>query len=134
MQSKTPTKKQLNVFVFGLTFILCLFSWKAVKTGHTKIPALLISFAIVLLITYFKKKDFVVIFYHIWMRCVSVIGMVVTGILMIVIFYLIFTPVGIFLRIIRKDMLHLRYDKKLRTYWIDRPQWPFEKSNYERQF
>ncbi len=134
MQSKTPTKKQLNVFVYGLTFIICLFSWKAIKTGNNKVLIILLPLIFVLLITYFTKRDFVVKFYHLWMKCVSVIGMVVTGILMIAIFYLIFTPIGILLRIIRKDVLHLKYDKKLKTYWIDRPQRPFEKSNYERQF
>ncbi|MFH1621875.1 MAG: hypothetical protein ABIA97_01995 [Candidatus Omnitrophota bacterium] len=134
MQNKPPTKKHLNVFVYGLTLILCLFSWKAYRANNGKISALLLSLVLLLLITYFIKKDFVIKFYHVWMRCVSVIGMIITGILMILIFYLIFTPVGIFLRIIRKDVLHLKQDKKLKTYWIDKPQITFEKTNYEKQF
>ena len=68
------------------------------------------------------------------MRCVSYVGMVITGILMVAIFYLVFTPVGIFLRLIGKDILNLNKDDKLKTYWIDRPQRKFNKSDYEKQF
>ncbi|MBL7197968.1 MAG: hypothetical protein ISS47_07700 [Candidatus Omnitrophica bacterium] len=134
MQNKPPTKKQLNVFVFGLTLILFLFSWKSYRANNSKVSFILIGLVFVLLIIYLTKKDFVLKFYQVWMRCVSVIGMVITGILMIIIFYLLFTPVGLFLRLIRKDILNLKSDTRLKTYWIDKPKRAFEKVNYERQF
>lgn len=134
MQNKAPTKIQLNVFAFGLSLILLLFSWRAKKADNGNASLLLLLAATMLVIAYFTKKDFVVKFYHVWMRCVSVIGMMVTGILMILIFYLIFTPVGLFLRLIGKDILNLKADKKLKTYWIDKEKQQFNKSNYEKQF
>lgn len=134
MQNKPPTEKQLNVFVFGLILILFLFSWKAKKADNDNAALFLLLAAAMLVIAYFTKKDFVVKFYYVWMKCVSVIGVAVTGILMILIFYLIFTPVGLFLRLIKKDVLNLNSDKDLETYWIDKPTRAFEKSNYEKQF
>ena len=134
MQNKTPTKTQLNVFAFGLSLILLLFSWRAKKAANDNASLLLLLAATILVIAYFTKRDFVVKFYHVWMRCVSVIGMIVTGILMIIIFYLIFTPVGLFLRLIRKDILNLKADRKLKTYWIDKEKRQYDKSNYEKQF
>ena len=134
MQIKPPTKKQLNVFVFGLCLILLLFAWRLSKTGDNKVSFTLIGLACTLVTFYLIKKDFVVQFYKIWMRCVSPIGMVITGILIIAVFYLIFAPVGIFLRLIRKDILNLKKDTKLKTYWIDKPHKEFNSSDYEKQF
>jgi len=134
MQNKPPIEKQLNVFVFGLTLILFLFSWRAKKADHNEASLLLLLAATLLLIAYSTKKDFVVKFYQIWMKCASVIGIVVTGILMIAIFYLVFTPVGLLLRLIRKDPLNLQMNTKQKSYWIDKPEKSFNKSDYERQF
>ena len=134
MQIKSPTKKQLNVFVLGLCLILLLFAWRSFREGNSKISFILIGLASALVIIYLIKRNFVIQFYKIWMRCVSYVGMVITGILMVAIFYLVFTPVGIFLRLIGKDILNLNKDDKLKTYWIDRPQRKFNKSDYEKQF
>ena len=134
MQIKNPTKKQLNVFVAGLTLILLLFSNKANKTENLFFSANLITAAIILLFIYLFNKEVMVKFYKVWMKVVSVIGMFITALLTIFIFYIIFTPVGILLRILGKDILNLKADPKLKTYWIDRPSKEFNKSDYERQF
>jgi hypothetical protein len=134
MKIKPPTAKQLNVFVFGLSLILLFFAWKAYRIQNIKIALLLITVGIILLIVYFTNKKLVVKFYLVWMKIASFIGMVVTGILMFAIFYFVFTPVGLFLRLIKKDVLHLNKNPKLKSYWIDRPHREFNKSDYEKQF
>jgi hypothetical protein len=68
------------------------------------------------------------------MKCASAIGAVVTIVLMLVIFYFVFTPVGILLRLLRKDVLNLNRNPNLNTYWIDKPKKNFNKEDYERQF
>jgi hypothetical protein len=120
--------------VFGLAVILILFSHKAYRSNHVVAWILLLAAAAVLLITYSTKRDFVIKFYHLWMEGASAIGIVVTGILMALIFYLVFSPVGLFLRLIGKDILNLNKDERLSTYWVDKAERPFEKSNYEKQF
>ena len=134
MQKDSLTKKQLNVFVIGVDIILLFFAWKFYRSNNAKISFFLIIFAVGLLITYLINKKIVIQFYKVWMRCAQAIGLVVTGILMIAIFYLVFAPVGLFLRLIRKDILNLKKDEKLKTYWIDKPQREFSKSDYEKQF
>lgn len=134
MQKDSPTKKQLNVFVIGIDIILLFFAWKFYKTNNIRISIILIIVAFGILITYLINKKIVIQFYKVWMQCASAIGLVVTGILMVFIFYLVFTPVGLFLRLIRKDVLSLKKDERLKTYWINKPQREFNKSDYERQF
>ena len=37
-----------------------------------------------------------------------------------VIFFLVVTPIGLVMRIMGKDILNKKYDKKKNTYWINR--------------
>ncbi|MDD5355002.1 MAG: hypothetical protein PHY56_00465 [Candidatus Omnitrophica bacterium] len=134
MQTHPPTKKQLNVFVLGVVLLLLFFSWKIYKTTGHKISILFIGIALLLVIIYLIKKSFVIQFYNIWMKCASLIGIAVTTILMLCIFYLVFAPVGILLRMLKKDVLSLKKDARLKTYWIDKPQVKFNKEDYGRQF
>ena len=48
-------------------------------------------------------------------------------------FYIIFTPIGIILRVFRKDLLDQKIDKKANSYWIKREKGIFSKKGfYER--
>lgn len=134
IQIKQPTKLHLTVFVAGITMLLFLFSQKTFKAGKGNLSLLLICLAITLLILYLTKKDFVIQFYMAWMRVVSCIGLVVTSIIMVALFYLVFSPIAIVLRILKKDLLHLKRDPRRKTYWIDRPHKKQEKTSYERIF
>ena len=49
-------------------------------------------------------------------------------------FYLVFTPVGIILRIARKDFLDRELEPQARSYWIKRKKAEFDKENYKKQF
>ncbi|HEV7672063.1 MAG TPA: hypothetical protein VGS22_26380 [Thermoanaerobaculia bacterium] len=63
-----------------------------------------------------------------------VIGLVVTWILMPVIFFLFFLPVGLFLRARGKTGITRGAEAKLPTYWISTENHPSGPETYERQF
>ncbi len=60
------------------------------------------------------------------------IGQAVNIVTLLFAFYFIFTPVGILCRLLRKDLLSQRIDKKASSYWIKRKQDIFSKAYYER--
>ena len=60
------------------------------------------------------------------------IGQIVNVISLLTAFYLIFTPIGILLRIFRKRLLHQKIDKSASSYWIKRKDNVFLKAYYER--
>jgi len=39
---------------------------------------------------------------------------------MFLIFFLVVTPIGLFMRLIGKDLVNLKYNKKIKSYWISR--------------
>ena len=47
-------------------------------------------------------------------------------------FYFIFTPIGILLRFFRKDLLHRKIDRNIKSYWLKRKNTIFSKVFYER--
>jgi hypothetical protein len=36
------------------------------------------------------------------------------------IFFLVLTPIGLFIKILGRDLLNKKYDKKTKSYWIKR--------------
>jgi hypothetical protein len=50
------------------------------------------------------------------------IGMIVGEALLIVIYFMVFTPVALFFRLIGRDVLARRFDGAASTYWITRSQ------------
>ena len=58
-----------------------------------------------------------------WFKFGMILGAIISPIVMGVVFFLVITPIGIIMRIMGKDLLKKRYDKKKATYWIlrDKP-------------
>ena len=65
-----------------------------------------------------------------WMSFGLILGLIVSPIVMGVIFFLIFTPIGILMRVLRKDLLNLKFSN-LETYWIEKKD---QKSEMKNQF
>ena len=56
----------------------------------------------------------------IWFKFGMALGAIVAPIVMALIFFLVVTPIGIFMRLIGKDLLNKKYDKNISSYWIKR--------------
>lgn len=72
--------------------------------------------------------------YKTWMRIAHVIGLINSKILFTLVFYVIFTPVGLFMKLMGKDLLDARIDKTKNSYWIKRDRIPVKLEQYEKQF
>ena len=64
-----------------------------------------------------------------WMRLGELLNRVVSPVVMAVIFFAVFTPVGLVMRAFGRDALSLRYEPKADSYWKRRePPGPAEDS------
>lgn len=57
-----------------------------------------------------------------WMRFGLILNKVISPIILAVLFFAVFMPVGLILKLFRKDILNLRLNKSLKSYWIDSTQ------------
>ena len=55
-----------------------------------------------------------------WFKFGMILGSIVAPVVMGVVFFLVVTPIGLIMKIMGKDLLNKKYDKKKRTYWIKR--------------
>tara|TARA_A100001011_G_scaffold389389_1_gene470798 strand:+ start:216 stop:608 length:393 start_codon:yes stop_codon:yes gene_type:complete len=53
-----------------------------------------------------------------WINFGLFLGRIFSPIIMGFIYFLIVTPIGIIMRLLNKDLLKLRYNKKSNTYWL----------------
>ncbi len=72
--------------------------------------------------------------YIIWMKFAIVLGWINTRIILCILFYLFFTPIGIGIKIFRIDLLDRGLQKDKDSYWKPKEKTHFNPLNYERQF
>ena len=66
----------------------------------------------------------------IWFKFGLLLGKIISPIVMGIIFFLVVTPIALFMRLIKKDLLNLKFNKK-NTYWIEKSG---PKSKMKNQF
>lgn len=69
-----------------------------------------------------------------WMKLAHGLAYVNTRILITLIFYLVMTPIGLLMRVIKGDILGEKLDKKAATYWNPMQRSGSIKEHFERQF
>ena len=67
-----------------------------------------------------------------WMRAVFPIGWTVSHLVLIVVYYLLVTPIGLVMRLVGRDPMQRRFDRQAATYWVERSA--ADSSRYFRQF
>jgi hypothetical protein len=72
--------------------------------------------------------------YLVWMSLAVVLGFIVSGILLMLFFFLVITPVGWVARGFGNDFLSLKLGRPAASYWISRERKPKKQAEYERQF
>ena len=55
----------------------------------------------------------------VWVKFGELLGRIIAPIVMAIIYFIIVTPIGLFMRLIGKDLLNLKFSKS-NTYWIKR--------------
>lgn len=72
--------------------------------------------------------------YWIWMIFAIILGWFMTRLILSLLFYVVFTSIGLTLRFFGKQFLELRWDKSKESYWNYRTNENIQKENYEKQF
>lgn len=128
-------KKNLSVFGYGLAVILVFVSFRLWRHyGLNATHALLFPGIIALVFVTGTRYDLLRPFYRQWMKAAHFIGSIITGLVLSILFYLVFAPIGILLRLLRKDLLDQKIDHTVNSYWIKKEQVNFDKNHYTRQF
>lgn len=127
--AKVELKKFARVMFLALAIIGTIFLLRH-KTGYIWFYAFGLAFLLLGVFVPVSLKPI----YIIWMRLALVLSWIMTRLILILIFYLVFTPIGLVLKLFGKDLLDRRIEKGRSSYWNVKENKSFDKSNYERQY
>ena len=116
---------------FGIVFfivVLLIALYPLLKGNDLRIWSLLISF-IFLALGLINSKILTPL-NKLWFKFGLLLGKFISPLIMGIIFFIVVTPIGIIMRLLNKDLLNLKYNKK-ETYWIDKSG---PKSKMKNQF
>jgi hypothetical protein len=115
----------------GVAFLVVTFII-FIKHRHSIVPTAVIAalfLAVAFLIPFILKPVYIA-----WMRLAYVLAWLNTRLILAILFYLVFTPMGLFLRLLRKDLLERKIEKGQQSYWKKKEAVIFNPRGYERQF
>ena len=123
---KLPSNRNFG-FVFFIVFLVIAL-WPLLNGENLRLWSLLIS--MIFFILGLLNAKILTPFNKIWMKFGEILGSVISPLVMGVIFFGIVTPTGLLLKLIGKDVLKLKKDKK-DTYWIEKDN---SNNNMKNQF
>ena len=112
---KLPTNRNFGI-VFSIVFLIIAL-WPLLKQNDLRLWSLYIS-GIFFVLGLLNSKLLLPL-NKIWFKFGILLGSIIAPIVMGVVFFLVVTPTGLIMKLLRKDLLNLKKNKK-ETYWLDK--------------
>ena len=126
-------KSDLRKFGITVGIILLIISgflfWKEKESFQ-----IFLAIGIILFLTAVALPSVLKPVYWIWMIFAIILGWIMTRVILSLLFYVVFTSIGLTLRFFGKQFLELRWDKSKESYWNFRTNEHLQNENYEKQF
>ena len=128
------SKKDLRIFgiIFGIILLIVgiRLSFKFHSYGFSFVTVFGLLFILTGLLFPLSLRPV----YAAWMKIAHLIGWVNTRVLLMCIFYVIISPIGLLMKIFGKDLLAKKIDKGKKSYWIKIEQKDVDLTQYGKQF
>jgi hypothetical protein len=111
--------KRKNNITFGILFFiffLLIGLYPLISSGTIRIWSITLSLAF-LIITIIEPNLFTIL-NKLWIKFGILLGKIISPIVMILVFFFVVTPIGIFVKVLKKDVMSLK--RITSSYWIVR--------------
>ena len=130
IKSEKSDLRNFGIFVGIILLVISGFLfWKEKESFQ-----IFLAIGIILFLTAISLPSVLKPVYWMWMIFAIILGWFMTRVILSLLFYLIFTPIGLTLRFFGKQFLELRWDKSKESYWNFRTNEHLQNENYEKQF
>ena len=123
---KIGSNKSFGI-VFFIVFLLIAI-YPLINSGELRIWSVILS--LLFLILGLLNSKILYPLNKIWFKFGLLLGRIVSPLVMVIIFFLVVTPIGLLMRILNKDLLNLKFNKS-KSYWIEKNE---QKSKMKNQF
>jgi len=126
-------KNEIRNFGFIIGIVLLIVSgilfWKEKEAFQV-----FLAISVILFFTAFTLTSVLKPFYWIWMIFAIILGWFMTRLILSLLFYFLFTSIGLIFRLFGKQFLELRWNKEKESYWNFRTKEQQQNRNYEKEF
>ena len=126
---KLPSNRK---FGFFFTFVFALVAIYFYYSANATWTYVFIGAALVFLLITLIKSHALLPLNKLWMRFGVLLGMIVSPIILGIIFFGLFTPIAILMRLIGRDELRLKFARNS-SHWISRGE-PIKSESFKYQF
>jgi len=123
---KISSNKSFGIVFF--VFFLIISVYPIFKHGDLRVWSLVL--AVIFLVLGILNSSILSPLNKLWFKFGIFLGKIISPLIIGIIFFIVVTPIGLFMRLIGKDLLNLKFNKK-KTYWIDNKD---QKSDMKNQF
>ncbi len=120
------------VLLLGLGLAGAAAAWKLGTVRHVA-PIALWALGVALAAIGLAAPRWIRPVYLLWMAAALPFGWAISHAALAVIFFLVFTPIGLVFRLAGRDLMNRRFDRAAKSYWIERRA-PGKAADYFRQF
>ena len=131
---RNPSRKMLRQFAGAwLVFFLCWAAWMGFKKGNAGPGSALAVVAVVVGVAGLIKPSLLRWIFVAWMVLAFPIGWLISLVMLLILFYGVFTPVALLLRWRGRDALRLKQPASGTSFWLDKHT-PLDVRSYFRQY
>ena len=106
---------------FGILFFLVFLGfglWPLTKEMSLNIYLIIIS--VIFLILGLLNSKLLSPLNNLWIKFGEILGKVIAPIVMAVVYFLILTPISLLVRLFGKDLIEMKFNNNVKSYWIKR--------------
>ena len=123
---KIGSNKSFGIVFFVVFLVISLYP--LLHSENIRVWSLIIS--IIFLVLGLLNSKLLNPLNKIWFKFGLLLGKIISPIVMGIIFFLVVTPIALFMRLLKKDLLNLKFNKN-KSYWIEKDG---PKSKMKNQF
>ena len=123
---KISSNRSFGIVFFA--FFLIVSFYPLINDENIRYWSLLISL-IFLILGLFNSRILTPL-NKIWFKFGILLGKIISPLVMGIIFFFVVTPIGLFMKLLKKDLLNLKFNNN-RSYWIEKAE---PRSNMKNQF
>ncbi len=114
---KTKSSNRSFGLLFFVVFII-LGLWP-LKNGND-INYYLITISAIFLILGLIDSRFLSPLNKAWIKLGEILGLIIAPIIMAIVYFFFLTPISLIVKVFGKDLLGIKFNKKIDTYWLKR--------------
>ena len=123
---KIGSNRSFGIVFFIVFFLIGLYTY----LNGRNISFIFIIFSLIFLILGLLNSKILNPLNKLWFKFGLFLGKIISPVVMSAIFFLVVTPTGLIMKLIKKDILNLKFNKS-KTYWLEKDK---NKSTMKNQF